>query len=412
MATTARSHVRDLGLAPEGARRIDWADRRMPVLRAVRDRFARDRPLAGVRVSACLHVTAETAALVRTLQAGGADVVLCGSGPASTQDDVAAALVAGHGVPVFALRGEDDDTRYAHLEAACDHRPQLVMDGGAELISILHSARRELLSNVVAGTEETATGVLRLRALERDGKLAFPVVAVNEAQAKHLFADRHGSGQSAVEAVVRATGLLVAGSSWVVAGYGAVGRGVAARARGLGAVVAVAEIDPLRALEAVLDGFRVLPLDDALPGADVVVTATGEARVVGAAQLRLLRDGCVLANAGHSNVEIDLAALRAAAGGPDGLRGVRPHVDEAVLPGGRSVFLLAGGRPVNLAAGEGHPAALMDLSFASQALAAEHAVRSAPVLERRVYQVPEGIDREIARVKLATMGVAIDGAGA
>lgn len=408
VATTSRSHVRDLALAPDGDRRIARAARQLPVLQAVRDRLERDRPLAGVRVAACLHVTAETAVLALALQAGGADVLLCGAGPLSTQDDTAAALVALHGIPVLALHGEDDDTRFAHLESACDHRPQLVLDSGAELAGLLHAARRELLGGIIAATEETPTGALRLRGLEREGKLAFPVVAVGEARTRRLFADRHGTGQAAVQAVAAATGQLVAGSVWLVAGYGACGRGVAARARGLGAHVVVAEIDPQAALEAVLDGFQVLPLDDAAQVADVIVTATGSRGVVGVRHVPLLKDGVVLANAGHLNVEIEAAALRATAdevlpGGP-----ARPLVEELRLPGGRTAVLLAQGRPVALAGGDGLPPQVADVACAAQALAAEHAVRHAPALERRVAALPDAIDREIARVKLATMGIAID----
>ena len=392
-------------MAAAGAPRIESAARRMPGLRAVRERFAEERPLAGVRIAACLHLTAETAALAQALQAGGADVLLCGAGPGSTQDDVAAALVVGDGIPVFAVNGEDEDTRQAHLESACDHRPQLVLDDGAEVIGQLHAARREQLGNVIAGLELSATGVLRLRALERDGKLAFPVVAVGETATKRLFADRHGTGQSTVEAVMRATNGLVAGATWVVAGYGACGRGIAARAQGLGALVIVTEVDPLRALEATLDGHRVLPMDEAARVADVIVTATGAKHVVTARHLDALKDGAVLANAGHSNVEIELPALRARTVSAQRLR---PAAEELTLEDGRVVTLLADGRLVNHGAAEGHPTLVMDMALASQALAAEYAVRNAALLERRVYPVPAGIDHEIARVELATLGIEID----
>ena len=400
-----RYDIRDLGLAPEGARRIDWADRQMPVLRAIRERFETESPLAGYRVSACLHVTAETANLARTLQAGGAEVVLCASNPLSTQDDVAAALVADHDIATFAIKGEDSETYYAHIEAACDHRPNLTMDDGADVIGVLHSARREQLGDVIAGTEETTTGVIRLKALEADGKLAFPVIAVNEAQTKHMFDNRYGTGQSTLDGIIRATNVLLAGRKVVVAGYGWCGRGIASRARGLGAQVIVTEVEPMRALEAVMDGLEVLSMDRAAEVGDIFVTATGGKHVIRGEHFGRMKDGALLANAGHFNVEIEIAALRRLA---VATREPRPMVEELELADGRRLYLLADGRLVNLAAAEGHPAAVMDMSFANQALSAEFVIENAGSLERRVYGVPQQIDREIARVKLATLGVAVD----
>ena len=405
MASVSRYDIRDITLAPEGVRRIEWADRQMPVLRAIRERLARDRPLAGLRIAACLPVTAETANLMRTLNAGGADVLLCGSNPLSTQDETAAALVAEYGIPTFAIRGEDHDAYYAHIEAACDHRPQIAMDDGADVIGVLHSARREQLGNVIAGTEQTTTGVIRLKALEREGKLAFPVIAVNEALTKQLLDNRHGTGQSTLDAIMRATDTLIAGTRFVVAGYGWCGRGVALRAKGLGAQVIVTEVEPIKALEAVLDGFAVMPMIDAAAIGDIFVTATGDKHVIAERHLELLKDGAIISNAGHFNVEIELPALRELAVSS---RTVRPFVEEFVLVDGRTVYLLAEGRVVNLGAAEGLPAAAMDMSFGNQALAAEYAVQNAASLERKVYAVPPEVDREIARVKLATLGVEID----
>ncbi len=377
----------------------------MPVLRAIRERFETESPLAGYRVSACLHVTAETANLARTLQAGGAEVVLCASNPLSTQDDVAAALVADHGIATFAIKGEDSETYYAHIEAACDHRPNLTMDDGADVIGVLHSARREQLGDVIAGTEETTTGVIRLKALEADGKLAFPVIAVNEAQTKHMFDNRYGTGQSTLDGIIRATNVLLAGRKVVVAGYGWCGRGIASRARGMGAQVIVTEVEPMRALEAVMDGLEVLSMDRAAEVGDIFVTATGGKHVIRGEHFGRMKDGALLANAGHFNVEIEIAALRRLA---VATREPRPMVEELELADGRRLYLLADGRLVNLAAAEGHPAAVMDMSFANQALSAEFAIENAGSLERRVYGVPQQIDREIARVKLATLGVAVD----
>ena len=405
MATTRRHDVKDLGLAEEGLRRIEWADRNMPVLAAIRDRFEREQPLAGYRISACLHVTTETANLARTLTAGGADLVLCASNPLSTQDETAAALVEEYGVSVFAIKGEDNDTYYAHIEAAVDHKPQITMDDGADVIGVLHAHRREQLGDVIGGTEETTTGVIRLRALERDGALGFPIIAVNEANTKHLFDNRYGTGQSTIDGIMRATNKLLAGSKFVVAGYGWCGRGLATRAKGMGAHVIVTEVDALRALEAVMDGFEVMPMARAAEVGEIFVTATGDKGVIRAEHMERMRDGAILANTGHFNVEIDIPALRAMA---TETREARPLVDEFMLEDGRRLYLLADGRLVNLAVAEGHPAQVMDMSFANQALSAEYIVENAPSLERTVYDVPEEIDKEIARLKLETMGVDID----
>jgi adenosylhomocysteinase len=397
--------VKDLALAGEGIRRIEWADRNMPVLRAIRERFESEEPLAGYRISACLHVTTETANLARTLKAGGADVVLCASNPLSTQDDVAAALVEEFDVSVFAIKGEDNDTYYQHIEAAVDHKPQITMDDGADVIGVLHAHRREQLGDVIGGTEETTTGVIRLKALERDGALGFPIVAVNEANTKHLFDNRYGTGQSTVDGIIRATNKLLAGSKFVVAGYGWCGRGLATRANGMGAHVIVTEVDALKALEAVMDGFEVLPMAKAAEVGDIFVTATGDKGVIRREHMEVMKDGAILANTGHFNVEIDIPALRGMASES---HEARQFVDEFVLEDGRRLYLLADGRLVNLAAAEGHPAQVMDMSFANQALSAEFIVANAASLERKVYDVPEEIDTEIARLKLATMGIEKD----
>jgi adenosylhomocysteinase len=405
MATTERYDVKDLALAAEGVRRIQWADRQMPVLAAIRERFEQEQPLAGLRVAACLHVTTETANLMRTLKAGGADAVICASNPLSTQDDVAAALVDEYGISVFAIKGEDNDTYYAHIEAAVDHRPHLTMDDGADVIGVLHSARREQLGDIIAGTEETTTGVIRLKALEAEGKLGFPIIAVNEAKTKHLFDNRYGTGQSTIDGIIRATNVLLAGKRFVVSGYGWVGRGVALRARGLGAHVIVTEVDPVRALEALMDGYEVLPMERAAEVGDIFCTATGDKHVIAGEHFERMKDGTILANTGHFNVEIDIPALRSLA---VETREARQFVEEFTLADGRRLYLLAEGRLVNISAAEGHPAIVMDMSFANQALSAEYAVQNAAELERKVYVVPEEIDREIARLKLATMGVEVD----
>ena len=405
MATTKKFDVKDIALADEGVRRIEWADRQMPVLTAIRERFEREQPLSGYRVAACLHVTTETANLARTLKAGGADVVLCASNPLSTQDDVAAALVDRYDIATFAIKGEDNDTYYSHIEAAVDHRPHLTMDDGADVIGVLHSARREQLGDIIAGTEETTTGVIRLKAMEADGALSFPVIAVNEAKTKHLFDNRYGTGQSTIDGIIRATNVLLAGKRFVVAGYGWVGKGVALRARGLGAHVIVTEVDPLHALEAVMDGFEVMTMERAAETGDIFCTATGDKSVITRAHMERMKDGAILSNTGHFNVEIDLSDLRELA---VETREARQFVEEFTLEDGRRLYLVADGRLVNLAAAEGHPALVMDMSFANQALAAEYAVAHAAELEKKVYSVPQEIDSEIARLKLATMGLEID----
>ncbi|HEX6490150.1 MAG TPA: adenosylhomocysteinase [Gaiellaceae bacterium] len=405
MATTKRHDVKDLALTPEGIRRIEWADRQMPVLAAIRERFEREQPLAGYRIAACLHVTSETANLMRTLKAGGADIVLCASNPLSTQDDVAAALVEEYEISVFAIKGEDNDTYYRHIEAAVDHRPQLTMDDGADVIGVLHSHRREQIGDILGGMEETTTGVIRLKALERDGELGFPVIAVNDANTKHMFDNRYGTGQSTIDGIIRATNVLLAGRTFVVAGYGWVGKGVAMRARGLGAHVIVTEVDPLRALEAAMDGLQVLPMDKAAEVGDIFCTATGDKSVIARAHMGRMKDGAILANTGHFNVEIEIPALRELA---VETRKAREYVEEFELEDGRKLYLVAEGRLVNLSSAEGHPASVMDMSFANQALAAEYVVTNAASLERKVYPVPAEIDAEIARLKLETMGVEID----
>jgi adenosylhomocysteinase len=398
--------VQDLNLAPAGRLRIEWAEREMPVLRRIRERFAKEKPLAGVRLSACLHITTETANLARTLQAGGAEVVLTASNPLSTQDDAAAALVSYDEIPVFAIKGEDNETYYKHIHAALDHRPQITMDDGADLVSTLHKDRTELLDGVIGGTEETTTGVIRLRAMAKDGVLRYPIVAVNDAMTKHLFDNRYGTGQSTLDGVVRATNVLIAGKNVVVAGYGWCSRGIAMRAKGLGGNVIVTEVDPLKALEAVMDGYRVMPMQQAAPIGDFFITSTGDINVIDGPHFEVMKDGAVVANSGHFNVEINIPTLQEMAAGPP--RRVRPFVDEYTLPDGRRIFLLAEGRLVNLAAAEGHPSAVMDMSFANQALCAEYMLHHADELERIVYTVPEEIDQQIARIKLQAMGVQID----
>ena len=398
--------IKDLDLAPAGRLRIEWAEREMPVLRLIRERFASEKPLAGVRLSACLHITTETANLARTLQAGGAEVVLTASNPLSTQDDVAAALVSYHEIPVFAIKGEDNETYYKHIHAAIDHHPHITMDDGADLVSTLHKERTEIIGDVIGGTEETTTGVIRLRAMAKDGVLLYPIVAVNDALTKHFFDNRYGTGQSTMDGVIRATNVLIAGKAVVVGGYGWCSRGIAMRAKGLGANVIVTEVDPLRALEAVMDGYRVMPMQEAAPQGDIFITSTGDINVVDRHHLEVMKDGAIVANSGHFNVEVNIPALEEMAARPP--RRVRPSVDEYTLADGRRIYLLAEGRLVNLAAAEGHPSAVMDMSFANQALSAEYILRHADELERTVYPVPEEIDREIARLKLRAMGVEID----
>jgi adenosylhomocysteinase len=398
-------HIKNIKLAADGQRRIDWAEREMPVLRLIRERFRRQKPLKGVRLSACLHVTTETANLAITLKEGGANVVLNASNPLSTQDDVAAALVKNHGISTFAIKGEDNKTYYKHINAALDHRPQITMDDGADLVGVLHKERPGQLPEVIGGTEETTTGVIRLRAMEKDGVLNYPIIGVNDALTKHLFDNRYGTGQSTLDGILRATNVLFAGKAVVVAGYGWCGRGVASRARGLGAHVIVTEIDPLRALEAVMDGFQVMSMPRAAAVGDIFITLTGDIGVLRAEHFRRMKDGAILCNSGHFNVEIDIPALAKLA---RRRRIARDFVEEFTLPGGRRIHVLGEGRLINLAAAEGHPASVMDMSFANQSLCAEYMVKNASRLERKVYVVPENIDKEIARLKLAAMGVTID----
>ena len=397
--------IKDINLAEQGRKRIDWAENEMPVLRLIRERFEKERPLKGLRMSACLHVTAETANLARTLAAGGADVVLCASNPLSTQDDVAAALAGEHGIPTYAIKGEDEKTYYQHIQAALAHRPNLTMDDGADLVTVLHTQQPDLLQNVVGGTEETTTGVIRLKAMANDGALKFPVIAVNEAMTKHFFDNRYGTGQSTLDGVIRATNVLLAGKRFVVGGYGWVGRGVASRARGMGAHVIVTEVDPMRALEAAMDGFEVLPMTKAAEIGDIFCTATGDKGVITAEHMGLMKDGAILSNTGHFDVEIDKQGLRALAAET---RQAREFVEEFTMADGRRIHLLGEGRLVNLAAAEGHPAAVMDMSFANQALAVEWVVKHHGELRAEVYPVPVEIDKEVASLKLQAMGVEID----
>ncbi|MDP9299765.1 MAG: adenosylhomocysteinase [Actinomycetota bacterium] len=398
--------IRDAGLAPGGRDRIDWAAGEMPVLRQIRERFEKERPLNDIRIAACLHVTTETANLMETLAAGGAEVLLAASNPLSTQDDVAAALTEQSGVETFAIKGEDNDTYYKHINAVLDLRPMITMDDGADLVNVLHTRRADQLTEVLGGTEETTTGVIRLRAMASDGALAYPIVSVNDADTKHLFDNRFGTGQSTMDAIMRSTNRLIAGKTFVVAGYGMCGRGVAARARGMGAHVIVTEVDPTSALEAVMEGYRVMPIRDAARVGDLFVTVTGDTGVIRREHFELMKDGAILANSGHFDVEIDKTALRELATG--GVRRLREFVDEYTLADGRRINLLGEGRLVNLAAAEGHPAAVMDMSFANQALAVEWMVKNHATLEKRVYPVPVEIDREVARLKLRAMNVEID----
>jgi adenosylhomocysteinase len=404
-ATVPAHDVTDPGLAAEGVRRIEWAEREMPVLRLIRERFAQEQPLRGVRIGACLHVTTETANLMRTLKAGGAEVALAASNPLSTQDDVAAALALEFGIPTYARRGEDRDTYYGHLRTVADAHPTITMDDGCDLVSLLHSERRAQLPEVLAGTEETTTGVIRLRAMAADGALEFPVVAVNEAQTKHLFDNRYGTGQSTVDGILRATNILIAGRNVVIAGYGWVGRGIAMRMAGHGAHVAIVEVDPIRALEALMDGYQVMTAGAAAAWGELFVTATGNLNVFRREHFASMRDGAIMANSGHFDAELDLAALREMAEGH--VREVRTNVQEFDL-GGKKLNLIAEGRLVNLGAAEGHPAAVMDMSFANQALSAEYVVKHHAELENTVYVVPQAIDDEVARLKLAAMGITLD----
>ena len=397
--------IKDIKQAEGGRRRIEWAEREMPVLRQIRERFAKERPLQGLRLSACLHVTTETANLAQTLHLGGADLVLVASNPLSTQDDVAAALVSFYEIPTFAIKGEDNVTYYKHIQAGLDHAPHMTMDDGADLVSTLHKERRDLLKNVMGGTEETTTGVIRLRAMAADGALSFPIIAVNDAQTKHFFDNRYGTGQSTIDGIVRATNILLAGKNFVVAGYGWCGRGLASRARGMGSNVIVTEVDPLPALEAVMDGFRVMPMEEAAKIGDIFVTVTGDLNVIDKHHFELMKDGAIVCNSGHFNVEINIPSLEEMA---TEKRLVRPFVDQYTLPDGRHINILGEGRLINLAAAEGHPASVMDMSFANQALSLEYMVKHAAGLENKVYGVPSEIDREIARLKLEAMHVQLD----
>jgi adenosylhomocysteinase len=402
---TLDSDIRDPSLADEGRLKIEWADRQMPVLARIRDRFEKDRPLDGVRIAACLHVTTETANLMRTLTGGGADVALCASNPLSTQDATAAGLVHGYEIPVYAIRGVDEAGYYGHIKAVLDRRPMITMDDGGDLVTMLHQQRPDQLHEIIGGTEETTTGVIRLRAMEERGVLGYPIVSVNSANTKHLFDNRYGTGQSALDGVIRATNVLLAGRTVVVCGYGMCGRGVATRARGMGAQVVVTEVDPTRALEAAMDGFRVAPGIEAATQGDVFITVTGNKHVLRREHFEVMKDGAILANAGHFDIEIDLGSLGSMA---SGRRPVRPEVEEFSLDGERKLYVLSEGRLVNLAAAEGHPASVMDMSFANQALSCEWIVQNSASLEKKVYPVPEAIDQEVARLKLETMGIRID----
>ncbi|MFZ0523066.1 MAG: adenosylhomocysteinase [Candidatus Acidiferrales bacterium] len=404
-ATKLAGDVKDLALAEKGKRKIEWANQQMPVLQLIRKQFIKDQPLKGIRMSACLHVTSETANLAITLRDGGADLVLCGSNPLSTQDEVAASLVKDYGIPTYAIKGEDNATYYAHIAAAIDHKPQITMDDGADLVTQLLTKHPQLVPNVIGGTEETTTGVIRLRAMAKDGTLKYPVVAVNDALTKHLFDNRYGTGQSTIDGIIRATNMLIAGMKVVVAGYGWCGRGVAMRAKGLGADVIVTEINPTRALEAIMDGFRVMPMADAVRIGEIFVTVTGNKSVIAHEHFENMRDGAVVCNSGHFNVEIDIPALEKLASSK---KIARPFVDEYAMKDGRKIYLLGEGRLINLAAAEGHPAVVMDMSFANQALASEYIVKNAKDLKPQVYAVPEPIDRQIAKLKLESMGVQVD----
>ncbi|WP_029519993.1 adenosylhomocysteinase [Persephonella sp. IF05-L8] len=398
-------HVKDLSLADKGKLRIEWAEKDMPVLRQIRERFEKEKPLKGITIAACLHVTTETANLMITLKSGGADVYLTASNPLSTQDDVAAALVKYFDIPTFAIHGEDTETYYQHIKEVLDRKPNITMDDGGDLISTLHKERQELIPNIYGGTEETTTGVIRFKAMEKDGVLKFPVIAVNDAYTKHLFDNRYGTGQSTIDGILRATNRLLSGSIFVVAGYGWCGRGVAMRAAGMGAEVIVTEVDPLKALEARMDGYRVMPMKEAAKIADFIVTVTGNINVVDKEHFEVMKDGCIVANSGHFDVEINLKALREMAVSQ---RDIRENVREYQLPDGRRIYILAEGRLVNLAAAEGHPAAVMDMSFANQALSAEYLVKNHQKLQPKVYKVPDELDFEVARLKLNAMGIKID----
>jgi adenosylhomocysteinase len=399
--------VKDINQATSGRYKIEWSENEMPVLKAIRERFAKEQPLKGIKVSACLHVTSETAALMRTLQAGGADIVLVASNPLSTQDEVAASLVANDEIPVYAIKGEDNATYYRHLNAALDHHPQITMDDGCDLVSVLHKERANQVPEVMCGTEETTTGVIRLRAMAADKALRFPVLAVNDSMTKHYFDNRYGTGQSTMDGVIRATNILLAGRNVVVSGYGWCGRGVASRARGLGAQVIVTEVNPLNALEALMDGFQVMPLKEAAAKGDIFITVTGDKNVLDKEHFEVMKDGAILSNSGHFNAEINIPAIKELSDG-EAPRQVRPFVEQFTLKDGRKINLLGDGRLINLAAAEGHPAAVMDMSFANQALGVEYMLSNYKNLQPNVYTIPEDVDREIARLKLESMGVKID----
>ncbi len=397
--------VKDLALADVGKRRIEWAAQSMPVLAAIRKQFIKSQPLAGLRVAACLHVTTETANLMIALRDGGANIALCASNPLSTQDDVAASLVKDYGIPTFSIKGESNEVYYQHLNAALDHQPQFTMDDGADVVSLLHTKRKEQLANVLGGTEETTTGVIRLRAMAKEKVLGYPIIAVNDALTKHLFDNRYGTGQSTIDGIIRATNVLLAGLTVVVAGYGWCGRGVSMRARGLGANVIITEIDPTKAIEAIMDGFRVMSMNEAAKIGDVFVTVTGNKSVIARDHFEKLKSGAILCNSGHFNVEIDLEALGSMA---SSRRETRAFVEEFAMRDGRKIYVLGEGRLINLAAAEGHPASVMDMSFANQALSAEYMVKNHASLEKKVYSVPEELDKSVAKMKLESMGVAID----
>jgi adenosylhomocysteinase len=402
---TVPHDVKDLGLADAGKLRIEWANETMPVLSTIRARFEKEKPLKGTRIAACLHVTTETANLMRTLKAGGAEACLCASNPLSTQDDVAAALVKHEGIPVYAVKDEDNERYYRHINTCLDAKPNITMDDGADLVSTLHDKRTDVIDNIIAGTEETTTGVIRLRSMANHNVLRFPVIAVNDACTKHFFDNRYGTGQSTVDGIIRATNRLLAGSTFVVAGYGWCGRGVAMRASGQGAHIIVTEVDPLKAIEAVLDGFRVMPMKEAAKVGDIFCTLTGNKDVIRREFFELMKDGAIVCNSGHFDVEINLGDLKAMAEGP---RQIRPFVEEYRLRDGRRINILAAGRLINLAAAEGHPSSVMDMSFANQALSAEYVVKNGHTLEKKVYTVPQAIDEQIAALKLESMGLAID----
>ncbi|MCL5061964.1 MAG: adenosylhomocysteinase [Nitrospirae bacterium] len=401
----AKHHVKDLGLANKGKLRIEWAAQEMPVLKSITERFKKEKPLKGIRVTACLHVTTETASLMETLKAGGAEISLCASNPLSTQDDVAASLVKDSGISVFAIKGEDTKTYYRHIKDSLSIKPQITMDDGADVVSTLHKEEKALLKYVIGGTEETTTGVIRLKAMAADGALQYPIIAVNDAYTKHLFDNRYGTGQSTMDGIIRATNRLIAGSVFVIAGYGWCGRGVAMRAKGHGARVIITEVDPLKALEATMDGYEIMPIKDAAKIGDIFVTATGDINVISKECFSVMKDGAIVCNTGHFNVEIDIESLQKMSRAK---RIIRDYVEEYTLKNGKRIYLLGEGRLINLAAAEGHPSAVMDMSFANQALCAEYMVKNAKKLQKTVYSVPEKIDKEIARLKLKAMGIKVD----